>query len=503
VKLAIGMVLFVVCTLVLRATAQQPTPSVLRPEDALQTWVSEHAIAVRSIDPMDEDFSDLEPLMDSIGSARVVQIGEPSHGAGSSFEAKARLLKFLHRRMGFDVVAWESGLYDVRLAHAALGTDEDPVKAAQRGILPVWSNATEVAPLFNYARNSQGTTRPLEMVGFDMNVSAPGTEERFAADLRSFVAALRESAHRRNATMLVERTLSAYGRLHAHRIARQLKQVEASNSGLSGKALDDAMRVWEQEEGSRQRPTKGEFDDFVEAAGELLTAISGNRVAFEEVYGATEIGFMERGVENLRGRGASVYDGERTDPPPADVRTSNGWNRRDALMAENLRWLIEKAYPGRKVIVWAHNAHIMNAHFGPDWRSVHPEPQPGGMTPTGVFLAEWLKDGMYTIAMTTYDGEERWTNFQRSGPILPAPEGSLESRLHRLGKPQLFLDLRPARRAGKDHPVRLPQTMRISGYGPPTSPYGNDLVPDLPTAFDAVFYIDRMLPATPICRGRC
>jgi hypothetical protein len=34
-------------------------------------------------------------------------------------------------------------------------------------------------------------------------------------------------------------------------------------------------------------------------------------------------------------------------------------------------------------------------------------------------------------------------------------------------------------------------------------PSGNDLFPDLAMAFDAVFYIDRLLPATPICRGRC
>jgi hypothetical protein len=38
---------------------------------------------------------------------------------------------------------------------------------------------------------------------------------------------------------------------------------------------------------------------------------------------------------------------------------------------------------------------------------------------------------------------------------------------------------------------------------PVTGPYGNDRVPDLTTAFDGVLFIDRMLPATMICQGRC
>ena len=36
--------------------------------DTLQDWMASHAVAVRSIDAKDEDFSDLEPLMTAIGS---------------------------------------------------------------------------------------------------------------------------------------------------------------------------------------------------------------------------------------------------------------------------------------------------------------------------------------------------------------------------------------------------------------------------------------------------
>jgi hypothetical protein len=55
-------------------------------------------VAIRTVDPADQDFSDLEPLRAAIGTARIVQLGEPSHGAGSSFAAKTRLVMFLHQR---------------------------------------------------------------------------------------------------------------------------------------------------------------------------------------------------------------------------------------------------------------------------------------------------------------------------------------------------------------------------------------------------------------------
>jgi erythromycin esterase len=113
----------------------------------------------------------------------VVQLGEPSHGAGGSFAAKVRLIEFLHQRMGFDVVAWESGLYDVHLTQAALRAGDDAMAAAQAEILVVWSASEEIRALFEYARASQSTARPLEMAGFDMNLNAVAASDRIATDL--------------------------------------------------------------------------------------------------------------------------------------------------------------------------------------------------------------------------------------------------------------------------------------------------------------------------------
>lgn len=84
-------------------------------------WLQQHAVELRTLDPNDEDFSDLTPLKTSLEGVRVVMLGEPGHGGGMTMLARSRLVKFLHQEKGFDVLAWEAGFYDV-LAKAETGS---------------------------------------------------------------------------------------------------------------------------------------------------------------------------------------------------------------------------------------------------------------------------------------------------------------------------------------------------------------------------------------------
>ena len=62
---------------------------------------------VRSISISENDVSDLEALGRDIGDARIVLLGEQTHGDGATFEAKARVVRYLHEHKGFDVLAFE------------------------------------------------------------------------------------------------------------------------------------------------------------------------------------------------------------------------------------------------------------------------------------------------------------------------------------------------------------------------------------------------------------
>jgi erythromycin esterase len=136
-------------------------------------WLKAHAIPIRTVDIRDNNFPDLLPLAVKIGAARVVMLGEQSHGDGTVFLLKGRGIRFLHEVMGFDVLAWESGLYDCREMNAALGTSIPLEKAIAKGIFAnPWGRSEQVYPLFEYARSTAATTRSLEMAGFDCQFSS-------------------------------------------------------------------------------------------------------------------------------------------------------------------------------------------------------------------------------------------------------------------------------------------------------------------------------------------
>jgi erythromycin esterase len=464
------------------------TAAFAQPTTSLQDMLKAQTVAVRSIDAADGDFSDLEPLRQFIGGARVVQLGEPSHGAGSSFAAKARLVKFLHQQMGFDVLVWESGFYDLQHTQAALRGAGDPVSAAQLGVLKIWSASAECRPLFEYAKASQSSHRPLDMAGFDMQFTAAGSFGRFSEDLRSHVRSLTNPGLRSNALQAADEMLAAFASLYAYVDARAARSAELSKAGLTGSARAEAMTAWERETGAALRPRKAALDRVQQSVGALAKTIDLHTKAFVDAHGARQHGFMTRAIANLGGYSANLYEQYGVDlPADASALAVARENRRDAINAENLRWIAEHGYAGRKIIVWAHNAHIMNAYYDSDWKGISLDAQPGSMKPTGVFLADWLRRNVYTVGFTTYEGSDGWVG-NTASTIAPASKDSLEDHLHRLGLPYAFLDLRSAGRT-PNHALRQPLTLRLPKYE-------EEKVGDITRPYDAIFYIARMQPAT-------
>jgi len=88
-------------------------PLALRAEEnERETWAKNHPVSLKSISPDETDFEDPAAFGKAVGDARIVFLGEQTHGDGATFLVKTRLIKYLHEEKGFDVLAFESGRID-------------------------------------------------------------------------------------------------------------------------------------------------------------------------------------------------------------------------------------------------------------------------------------------------------------------------------------------------------------------------------------------------------
>ena len=410
-----------------------PVDPVPRPEDAPKVeWLFKNALPVRSIDPADDDFADLMPLKKMIGDARIVQLGEQSHGDGATFYAKARLIRFLHEQMGFDVLAWESSFFDCEEMNGGMASDLPPTQAAQRAIYGHWSRSGLLAPLFEYARSTLKTPRPLRQTGFDMQFwwsGAGGSLEAYP-----------------------KRLFGLFDHLDS--------KLASSADRKTIEELRAALR-----EGGAYKPTK-EDREKNRATIERLAGALENKVA--DVKEDREIRFFLKTLENMLAL--------------EELRAASTYGFRDRKMGENLVWLANEWYPGRKIVVWAASIHIARNLATIDTRTSESSFTNWSM---GQVLDEQFGSAVYTVGFTAYEGAVANPMMTVVRRLEPPAADSLETLFHAAGRPYALVDFRAL---PKDHWLRQPIISRPFGYGQERSNWTRN--------FDAMFFTDVMFPNT-------
>ncbi len=72
-------------------------------------WLKQHAMLVKAVDA-ESGSGDLGGLKTLVGDARIVSLGEPTHGTSEAFRMKHRLLEFLVKEMGFNLFSIEANM---------------------------------------------------------------------------------------------------------------------------------------------------------------------------------------------------------------------------------------------------------------------------------------------------------------------------------------------------------------------------------------------------------
>ena len=332
--------------------------------------------AVRSIDPRDTDFQDLEFLKAEIGPARVVMLGEPSHGEGNVFEAKIRLLRFLREQLGFTTVAFESGFYDLHKAQQALEAGTSAQEAIGNSVFPIWTRTQDFQTILPLVGKGG-----LRVAGFDPQLTGEYSGD-MVDDLRDFLAAQKGAA------------LVNYD---------YLEEV-ISYMGEHFAIMPEAKPA-----------------DFEKELGKVSRLL--DRIAASSGPGkrASEVRFWQ---QNMRSLMAQLRDYANKSKQQLDENSfkATDSNPRDAQMADNLLWYMRQ-HPQEKVVCWAALPHLANRLENFQNTEIQ-EYQPMGRAVKASLGAEQV----YILGTLSGGGNYgSWSEKSRSVPIPAA--GSLEAEL--------------------------------------------------------------------------
>ena len=110
-----------------------------------QKWTKKNSILIESLS--DDNFNDLHFLQELIGDRTLIQLGESSHGVKEFNQMRVRIIKYLHEKMGFNIIAFESGLFECYNSNK--GYSQSPRNMIEAAIFSVWKTE-EVLELFKY-----------------------------------------------------------------------------------------------------------------------------------------------------------------------------------------------------------------------------------------------------------------------------------------------------------------------------------------------------------------
>ena len=114
----------------------------------LQEYIDQHA---REIDPAAPGFHGYSFLDSILKDKRIVALGESSHGTEEYSATKLRLIQYLHEKLGFKVLLFESPM--ANCSYINLSSDTNTRQLVRNSIQSVWHTET-VRRLFAYVKKS-------------------------------------------------------------------------------------------------------------------------------------------------------------------------------------------------------------------------------------------------------------------------------------------------------------------------------------------------------------
>ncbi len=403
----------------------------------------------------------LGPVIDAIGDASLVLIGEASHGTHEFYRIRAELTKVLVLRKHFNLVAVEADWPDayrvnrwVRHGQTASGP-EAALDDFTRFPRWMWRNR-DVVDFIQWLRAHNAPRDPSAGVGFyglDL-YSLHSSMEAVLAYLRKVDPAAAERArYRYSCFEHFGEDTQAYG--------------YAAAVGASKSCEDDVI---------------AQLVELRRRAAEY--AARDGRVAADEYFVAEQNARLVRNAEQYY---RAMFGGR-----------VESWNLRDTHMMETLEALlahIRRSAGEARAVIWAHNSHLGDARAT--------EMGAGGELNLGQLVRQAHRSQSHAIGFTTHTGTvtaaSNWDEPAQRKRVRPSLSGSYERLFHHAGLERFHLRLRegPARDALLEE--RLERAIGVI-YRPESERLSHYFRARLPDQFDAVIHIDETSALEPLER---
>lgn len=407
-----------------------------------------------------------EALEEIIGDARVVLIGESSHGTHEFYEARAQITKWLIESKGFCAVAAEADWPDAyrvnRYVHGR-GTDgsaDEALSGFERFPAWMWRNTVVrdfVDWLYDHNQRCRETGgRDAGFYGLDLYSLHRSMEEVIAyLDNVDPQAAARARAR-----------YSCFDHVSAADDGQAYGFAAAFGAGLSceREAVDQLVEI--------QRNS-------------LSYARRDGLLAEDEAFYAQQ---NAQTVSNAERYYRAMFSGRVTS-----------WNLRDQHMAQTLQSLLShldrrKDGSPARIVVWAHNSHVGDARAT--------EVGSDGQLTLGQLARERYGEDCRLIGFTTYSGTvtaaSEWGGIAERKNVRPALNGSVEELFHESERSDFLISPLLSRAAAEPlDTVRLGRAIGVI-YLPETERQSHYYHVRPGDQYDALIHIDRTHALQPL-----
>lgn len=323
---------------------------------------------------------DFSFLKEELKDVHVLMLGENTHYDGNVFEAKTKMIEYLHKEMGFSTIAFESSIYDVWKSSRSIDQGGEVEQAIRNGLFSIWSEVEEFQSFIKFYETNK---KNLKLFGFDSQVPNAMQEHQFVGDLFEYCERnhFALSLNREDLGLLIE-------------------------------------SLW----------TSSVFDEkdisyvvFCEALEKLMVQIERQKETEENF-------FWKQIIKSLMLSAKSAYT-DNLYRIPSTFAVTKSDNKRDQQMAANLLAYIEKN-PQEKIICWGASAHFTNQMNSVKADTIK------AFIPMGSYLKTKLKDKVYSLAMVTAEDSIDLGSGWEKTPIQPL---SFEAFLRHQKKTHLFI----------------------------------------------------------------